>query len=217
MTSSPASLPPIVMYGGGGHGKILIDLLRALDRYHLVGIVDDGRVPGESVMGVPILGNGEMLAEIRARGVTLAINAVGGIGKPDVRIAIFDRLKSFGFECPPLIHPWALVEPSATVADGAQVLARAYIGSEVYIGFGALINVGAIVSHECRIGSYVNISPGAMLAGNVEVGEAAQIGMGVTINLGIKIGARARIGNGATVKADVPEGGIVRAGHIWPP
>ncbi|MFN3741839.1 MAG: acetyltransferase [Anaerolineales bacterium] len=211
------ALLPIVMYGGGGHGKILIDLLRALGRYALIGIVDDGRSSGELVMGVPILGNGQTLAEIRARGVTLATNAVGGIGKPDVRIAIFDRLRETGFECPALIHPWALVEPSASIADGAQILARAYIGSEVQIGFGALINVGAIVSHECRIGNYVNISPGAMLAGNVEVGEAAQIGMGVTINLGIKIGARARIGNGATVKADVPEGGIVRAGHIWPP
>lgn len=211
------ALPPMVMYGGGGHGKILIDLLRALGRYELIGILDDGRSPGELVMGVPILGDGQLLAEIRARDVTLAANAVGGIGKPNVRIAIFDRLREAGFECPALIHPWALVEPSASIADGAQILARAYIGSEVQIGFGALINVGAIVSHECRIGNYVNVSPGAMLAGNVEVGEAAQIGMGVTINLGIKIGARARIGNGATVKADVPEGGVVRAGHIWPP
>ncbi len=209
-------LAPIVMYGGGGHGKILIDLLRALGRYHLIGIVDDGRAAGEYVMGIPILGNAEKLPEIRASGIKLAINAVGGIGNPDLRIAIFERLRQAGFECPALIHPWALIEPSATIADGAHILARAYIGSEVQIGYGALINVGAIVSHECRIGNYVNISPGAMLAGNVEVGEAAQIGMGVTINLGLRIGARARIGNGATVKADVPEGGVVRAGHIWP-
>jgi acetyltransferase-like isoleucine patch superfamily enzyme len=40
--------------------------------------------------------------------------------------------------------------------------------------------------------------------------------MGTTINLRVKVGARARIGNGATVKRDVPEGGIVRAGSVWP-
>jgi acetyltransferase EpsM len=40
--------------------------------------------------------------------------------------------------------------------------------------------------------------------------------MGVTVNLNVRIGAGARVGNSATVKADVPDGGIVRAGAVWP-
>jgi acetyltransferase-like isoleucine patch superfamily enzyme len=36
------------------------------------------------------------------------------------------------------------------------------------------------------------------------------------VNLNVKIGAGVRIGNGATIKDDVPDGGIVRAGAIWP-
>ncbi len=35
----------ILVYGGGGHGKALIDLLRALSVYRIVGIVDDGIQP----------------------------------------------------------------------------------------------------------------------------------------------------------------------------
>jgi len=37
---SPANgLPEILIYGGGGHGKALIDLLRSLGTYHLAGVV----------------------------------------------------------------------------------------------------------------------------------------------------------------------------------
>jgi len=36
------------------------------------------------------------------------------------------------------------------------------------------------------------------------------------VNLKVRIGERARVGNGATIKQDVPEGGIVRAGTVWP-
>ena len=50
----------------------------------------------------------------------------------------------------------------------------------------------------------------------MQVGEGTLIGMGVTVNLRVRIGHGARIGNGATIKADLPEGGVVRAGTIWP-
>ncbi|MBN2502571.1 MAG: hypothetical protein JXB38_17455 [Anaerolineales bacterium] len=55
-----------------------------------------------------------------------------------------------------------------------------------------------------------------MLAGAVQIGSGALIGMGATVNLSTIVGSNAKIGNGATVKSDVPEGGIVRAGTVWP-
>ncbi len=206
----------IIIYGGGGHGKILIDLLRMSLLYPILGVVDDGLPVDASVMGVPVLGGSGILAELRARGVHLAANAVGGIGNIASRIKVFETLRQAGFTCPNLIHPTAFVEPSATFAEGVQVMPLAYVGSDARVGFGAIINTGCIVSHDCQIGDYVNLSPGAILAGEVTVGEAALIGMGVTVNLRVKIGGHARIGNGATVKQDVPEGGIVHAGAVWP-
>ncbi|HNB51951.1 MAG TPA: hypothetical protein PK530_08420, partial [Anaerolineales bacterium] len=66
----------MIVYGGGGHGKAVIDLLRAL-RYRIVGVVDDGMEKGGFVMGVPVLGGSEVLAELAAQGVRQAVNAVG--------------------------------------------------------------------------------------------------------------------------------------------
>jgi len=206
----------LIIYGGGGHAKSLIDLVLLLGTYRIVGILDDGLAPTEAVMDVPVLGGGDALAEIFNRGIRLAANAVGGIGNILVRIRIFDRLARAGFTCPTLVHPSAFVEPSARLSAGTQILPQAYVGSEAQLGFGVIVNTGAVVSHDCILGDYVNVSPGALLAGSVQIERGVLIGMGATINLGVQVGANARIGNGATVKEDVPTNGIVRAGAVWP-
>jgi sugar O-acyltransferase (sialic acid O-acetyltransferase NeuD family) len=206
----------ILVYGGGGHGKALIDLLRAQSAYRIVGVVDDGIHPGALVMGLPMLGGKDSLPQLYAQGVRLAVNAVGGIGNTGARIEVFRRLALAGFTCPAVIHPTAFIEPSAELSTGVQVMPHAYVGSQANIGFGVIVNTGAIVSHDCLLGEYANISPGAILAGEVQIGSRALVGMGVTVNLQVKVGAGARLGNGATVKTDVPENAVVRAGSIWP-
>jgi len=206
----------LVIYGGGGHGKSLIDLARQLQVDKLVGGIDDGLPPGSQIMGLPTLGGAAALAELYARGVRLAINAVGGISNLQTRRRVFEILEQAGFACPAVVHPSAVVEPSAELAAGVQVFAHAYVGSEARVGFGAIVNTGAILSHDCVLGEYANISPGAILAGEVKIGAGALVGMGATINLQVRVGERARIGNGATVKADVPANAVVRAGSVWP-
>lgn len=217
---SPLELPfnptAILVYGGGGHGKSLIDLLRVLGVYQIAGIIDDGLQPGVVIMGIPVLGGSSALSQLHDQGIRLAANAVGGIGNVAVRIKIFRLLAEAGFVCPAVAHPTGFIEPSAVLEAGVQVFPHAYVGSEARIGYGTIVNTGSIVSHDCQVGSYANISPGAMLAGEVRIGAGTLIGMGVTVNLGVQVGAGARIGNGATVKSDVPDGGVVRAGTIWP-
>jgi sugar O-acyltransferase (sialic acid O-acetyltransferase NeuD family) len=206
----------ILIYGGGGHGKALIDLIRMLSSYSIAGIVDDGLSAGSIIIGAQVLGGSTILEKLITVGVHQAANAVGGIGNITNRIKVFERLTQAGFTCPTLIHPTAFVEPSATLAQGVQVMAHAYVGSDAHLGFGVIVNTGAIVSHDCTMGDYANLSPGAILAGEVTIGNASLVGMGVTVNLRVSIGSHARIGNGATVKQDVPDGSIVRAGTIWP-
>jgi sugar O-acyltransferase (sialic acid O-acetyltransferase NeuD family) len=207
----------LIIYGGGGHGKSLIDLLRVLEGYNIVGIIDDGLDQGTRIMGLSVIGKGRDLPEWRAKGLQLAVNAVGGIGNIGRRVEVFRRLIQMGFAFPTLVHPTAYVEPGAALDQGVQVFPHAYVGSEVKLGFGTIINTAAVVSHDCVLESYVNIAPGTLLAGGVTVGQGVLIGMGVSVNLNVKVGAGAMVGNSAVVKADVPANHIVRAGQIWPP
>lgn len=215
-------LPPwidestVLLYGGGGHGKTLIDLTGELDTFQMGGIVDENLPAGSRIHGLPVFGGGDLLNELYKAGFRQAANGVGGIGHVDTRLQVFDKLKEAGFSFPTLIHPTAWVEPSAIIASGVQILPLTYVGTDSSIGFGSLLNAHVIVSHDCQIGECVNLSPGATLAGGVKIEDHAQIGMGVTINLNLTIGAEARIGNGATIKADVPPGVRVYAGQTWP-
>lgn len=206
----------LIIFGGGGHGKTVIDMIRALGTYRIVGIIDDGLPPGSDVLDVPVLGGEKDLSDWYDRGVRLAVNAVGGIGNVNVRLKVFDVLSKAGFVCPVLVHPSAVVERSATLEAGVQVFAHAYVGSAARVGFGTVINTGAIVHHDCVLGQVVNLSPGATLAGNVRVEDYVQIGMQATVNLQVTVGSGSLLGNGCTVKANVPPNTRVRAGTIWP-
>lgn len=216
-TGSSDHKPALIIYGGGGHGKTLLELVQAAGIYHAAGFVDDGLASGSEILGAPVLGGSAILKDLCDRGIRLAVNGVGGINNVDVRIKVFEMLAQAGFDCPAVVHPSAVIEPSARLDDGVQVLAQSYISSDARIGFGTVINAGVVVSHDCILGEVVNISPGAMLAGGVVIEDYAQVGMAATINLNITIGRYARIGNGATVKKDVPPGTVVHAGCIWPP
>jgi sugar O-acyltransferase, sialic acid O-acetyltransferase NeuD family len=206
----------VVIYGGGGHAKSLIELIEAEGKFTVAGILDDRLPAGSRIAGVAVLGNGDFLPRLKAQGIGQIVNAVGGIGDITPRLRIYEKIKANGFTVPSVIHPRAYLEKSARLTGGEQVFFNAYIGSDVTVGFGCIVNTGVILSHDCELGDYVNISPGAILAGAVHVGERSLVGMGVTVNLGVTIGAGVRIGNSAVIKADVPDNAIIRAGGVWP-
>jgi hypothetical protein len=157
------------IYGGGGHGRTLLELVRSASSHRVVGFVDDGLTPGSEILGVEVVGRGDDLSGLVTRGMRIALNGVGGVADTDARIRVWDKLVDAGFVCPALVHPSAHVEPSATVEAGGQVLAHAYVGSEATVGVNSIINTGVVVSHHVSVGAHCHIAPGALLAGNVEV------------------------------------------------
>ncbi|MCC6831519.1 MAG: hypothetical protein IT200_09260, partial [Thermoleophilia bacterium] len=193
----------VVLFGGGGHAKSLIDLiLTSLDLEPLC-VLDDRAAPGSEVMGLRVVGGREMLPLLAEAGVRFGVNAVGGLGLISSRIHVGELLTAAGLELPAMVDRTAAVAPSARLGAGVQVFANAAVWSDAEVGDGAIVNTGAVVSHDCRIGANAHITPGALLSGHVEVGEAALVGMGVTTRIGMRIGARAIVGNGCVLNADV--------------
>jgi len=205
----------MIIYGGGGHAKAVLEMAETIGAFRIAGIVDDNIAAGTVVLGVNVLGGREVLPGLTEQGIRLAANGVGGIININVRVRLFELLESGGFALPILLHPRATVERSAQVGDGVQVFANAYVGPSSVLWPKCMVNTGAIVSHDCEIGSYTHIAPGALLAGHVRVGERSLVGMGVTTAIGIVIGSGARIGNGAILYADVPDKAIIPAGKVW--
>lgn len=207
----------VIIYGGGGLSKMIIEAVRVLGTYQIEGIVDDSMKKGTDVIGSPVLGGADILPQLYASGIHMAVNSVGGIGDFQVRLNVFHTLAKAGFICPAIVHPTAHVDPSARLAPGVLVLAQSYVSGNARVGMGTLINNSVVVSHDNVIGVCVNLSPGVMLAGDVVIDDCAQLGMNVNVNIGVHIGKYARIANGATIKGDVPQGERVYAGMVYPP
>ncbi|KAF0107317.1 MAG: hexapeptide transferase [Anaerolineaceae bacterium] len=211
----PADQPYILIYGGGGHAKSIMEMVKQLGGYAIAGIVDDSLPAGTRVLGIPVLGTRAALSALTGLGVRLAANGVGGILDINVRVKVFELLEAAGFAFPALVHPRATVEPSAQVGEGVQVFANAYVGAEAELQPRCMVNTNAVVSHDCVVGAYTHIAPGALLAGHVHVGGRTLVGMGVTTAIGVRIGSGVRIGNGAIVLADVPDRMVIQAGRYW--
>jgi sugar O-acyltransferase (sialic acid O-acetyltransferase NeuD family) len=205
----------LVVFGGGGLGKTIIDLARDTDGYEVIGIVDDGLEVGTEVLGVPVLGGQRYLAPLAEAGLEYAANAVGAIGRIATRTRVSDLIADAGLRAAVLVEPSASIADSADLQEGVQVFAQAVVSAAARVGANTIVNSGAIVSHDCRIGANTHIAPGAILAGEVTVGEGTLIGMGVTASVGLSIGAHVVVGNGSVLSADVPDGTFVSAGTVW--
>jgi UDP-perosamine 4-acetyltransferase len=192
----------IVIIGAGGHGKVVLDILKAAGKHKPVGFLDaDVSLSGKTVGGLPVIGPVNMLAKLHQQKIRAAIVAVGD---NRTRLQYAALLVEQGFEMVNAIHPSASVSAGALLAKNIVIAANATVATESRIEESAIINNGAVVDHECTIGQAVHICPGACLAGRVRVEKCAFVGLGANVIQCLTIGEYAIIGAGAAVIADIP-------------
>ena len=201
----------IILLGGGGHAKVLSELIRMNGEYEIAGILDPQLEPGSGVSGIPVLGDDDMLPALAAGGVNNACIAVGSIRDNGKRKHLYALAKSLNFQVPCLIHPRAVVSGAGTyISEGVQIMAGAIIQAGSTIGENTIINTGAIIEHDCTIGGNVHVCPGAVVIGGSVIGENSFIGASATVIQGITVGRDTVVGAGSVVLRDVADGTLVR-------
>jgi UDP-perosamine 4-acetyltransferase len=198
----------VVLIGGGGHAKSVLDALSDdwLDR--LAGYVapESGLIAGVTLF---YLGTDAEAARLVAAGCDVVIAGVGGARSNTARQAVFELWKAAGAQFAFVCHATAVVSRTAVIGEGTVCLAQSTVGPGATIGANVIVNTSASVDHDCTIGAHVHIAPGATLCGSVQVGDGAFVGAGATIVPGVSIGAGATVAAGSTVVADVAAGQIV--------
>lgn len=194
----------IVLVGGGGHSKVIIDIIKSTNEYEIIGITERDTTL-KRVLDIPILGDDSILKELFKKGVEYAFIGVGIGEENNLRIKLFNKIKRIGYKFPVLTHKQAIVSPFAKIGKGTCVMAGTIINPNAKIGNNSVINTGAIIEHDCIIRDNTFISPGAILAGNVIINNNSIIGIGSKIIEGIVIGNNVTIGAGAVVINDIPD------------
>jgi sugar O-acyltransferase (sialic acid O-acetyltransferase NeuD family) len=197
----------LIVIGGGGHSKVVISILKKLNRYEIMGytdIEDKG-----SILGIPYMGNDERLKELYVKeNVKNAVIAVGQITNVNKRIEIGRRLKSIGFSLPSIVSPHAILSEDVIVSEGAVIMNGTVINPGTTIGAYSIINTMASIDHDCNIGNFVHIAPGVTLSGSVKVGNNVLIGTGAVVIHNKTIVEDCIVGAGAVVVVDCLEPGI---------
>ena len=194
----------IILVGGGGHCKVIIDAIRKSKEFDIIGITDPLLV-GQKISGIPVLGNDDELHSLFKEGVKYAFIGVGSVGDCTARKNIDANLNRIGFELPVIVHPKAVVGSDVELGKGTFVAAGAVINPGVKTGMNVIVNTCASIDHDCVIGDFVHIAPGATLSGGVSVGDETHIGTGANVIQNKKIGKRCMISAGFTVFRDVAD------------
>lgn len=196
---------PIILIGGGGHARVLIDALRLVGAT-IIGLCDPALPPsGTGPLGVPVLGDEEALARHSPESVLL-VNAIGSVQSTARRRERFQALSARGYRFATVRHPSVIMGADVELGEGAQLMAGVVVQSGARIGINVLLNTRASVDHDCQIGDHVHIAPGATLSGGVTIGESTHVGAGAVVIQGVRIGKGCLIGAGAVALKDVPDG-----------
>jgi sugar O-acyltransferase (sialic acid O-acetyltransferase NeuD family) len=186
----------MVLYGHGGHAKVIISMLETM-QLSLTGIFDDddGRKKGEGQQVLAYDPDFEPRMQL-----------VIAIGNNFIRQLISTRIQHTFVS---LVHTQALVDRRCKIDDGTVILHGSVVQRDAFLGKHVIVNTSASVDHDCFIEDFVHVAPGATICGGVQIGTGTLVGAGATILPGLKIGRWSIIGAGSVIIKDVPDFAIV--------
>ncbi len=196
----------IVIIGGGGHARVLISIVKKLNRFDILGYVDtqDRGI----IFDVNYLGDDAILQSIITQFPQCsAALGIGTVHTGEKRRSIYQRIKKIGFSFPSIVSPVAVVNSNTEIYEGVVIMDGAVINCGSIIGQGSIINTNSTIDHDCTIGEFVHIAPGSVLCGNVTVGFLTLIGAGATVIQGISIAGNCVIGAGSVIIENIDETG----------
>lgn len=169
----------ILLIGGGGHCKSVIDVIEQENKHEIVGIVDTKENIGKKVLDYEIIAYDDDLEEL-FKTCKNAVITIGHIKSNSLRVKLFAKLKNIGFNLPVIISPLAYVSKHANIDEGTVILHHALINANAKIGKNCIINSKALIEHDCIVEDNCHISTASVLNGGVVVRENTFFGSNAT-------------------------------------
>lgn len=195
----------ILLIGGGGHCKAVIDVLETTARWRVAGIVERRDAGIVAVTGYDVIGFDEDLTALHKR-YTFALVTCGQIKSPQPRMRLFHTLKTAGFVLPTIVSPQAHVARSARLGEGTIVMHFACVGPDAQVGANTIVNTRALIEHDASIGSHCHVATAAVVNGAATVGDRTLIGSGAVCREGLAVGADCIVAMGERIVKPMPDG-----------
>lgn len=170
----------IILVGGGGHCKACIDVIELQGKFEIAAIVDTPDKIGQNILNYPILFTDDDLPTLAKEYQNFHIT-VGHIKSVELRIKLFEILKSLKVKLPTIISPISYVSNYASIGEGSIVMHHALVNAGAKVGTNTIINSKALVEHDSIVGNFCHISTGAVLNGGVIVGDNSFVGSNAVV------------------------------------
>lgn len=193
----------LVIIGAGGFGREVLDIIEAIEAtghsLGFVGFLDDGEVDHDRLArrGTRLLGTTDEFLKFASRYVI-------GIGQPQTKARIAERLDSLGGIAEKLVHPTATIGGDTQLEEGCIIAAGARITTNIRLGKHVHIHVNATVGHDSTIGDFSSVLPGATVGGESSIEAEVLVGTGANVLNRMTVGQHSRVGAGAVVTRNVP-------------
>jgi len=186
----------VVVIGGGGHAKVVIDIIKNNGfSSSEIEVLDDNLPFGSEILSCRVVGKVKDCKNYNSN-----TKFVIAIGNNDIRKNISNK---YDLNYHSFIHPKAIIGEDVFIDKGSVVMAGAIINSGSKIGKHSIINTAVSVDHDSVLGNYVHLSPGVHMGGSVLIGDKTWIGVGAMVKNNINICKDVLIGVGSVVIKDI--------------
>jgi sugar O-acyltransferase (sialic acid O-acetyltransferase NeuD family) len=190
----------IAIYGFGGFGREVKNLIEDINEYEFIGFFDDNSTIENADAKYKILGGIKELNNWPEE-----ISVAVAIGDPTTKKGIVEKIINTNVNFPNLIHPSVIGNPNNyTIGKGCIICANNIITVDISIGDFLILNLSCTVGHDTVIKDFCSVMPGVNISGEVELGNCSYIGTGAKIINLVEIGENTIVGAGAVVSKSLP-------------
>jgi sugar O-acyltransferase (sialic acid O-acetyltransferase NeuD family) len=195
---------PIFLFGAGGHGRAVTEIIRRSGAYRVACVLDDdphATAPG----GAELAGGRERLRDLAREGPAQGFVAIGNNADRELLTTL---VKEAGLTLVTIVDPAAVIASDASIGSGTVLMPMSFAGAGARIGDGAIVNTAATVDHDCVVDDFAHVSAGVHLTGGCRVGARSLVGIGAVLGRPVTLGERVIVGAGAAVIADLADGEV---------
>ena len=154
----------VILIGGGGHAKQIIEIISAQGLYRIAGITDNDPTKRKMlVAGVPIIGNDKILNTYFKKGIKRAFISLGSVDETGARISLYNMLKEIGFVIINVVHSSAIISPTVTMDTGNAIMA----GFDVNRNIDDVKKIIGVCPQEASVFSFLNARENIELFGKL--------------------------------------------------
>lgn len=200
----------IAIYGAGGFAREVAWLVQSCNKeiedYKVVCFIDDNpALYGQILNGIPVVSLEAACQQF------VSASVVCGIGNPQTRQRVTEKVSAAGFEIATIIHPNVEHSQWIEIGIGTVICAGNILTINIILGKHVQINLDCTVGHDVIMGDFTTLAPGVHVSGCVHFGQRVYVGTGAVIINGTQeeplvIGDDVVIGAGACVTKAVPPG-----------